>query len=109
MNDNELKHFGEMTTMNEIINHLSKEGYTFDFNLSINSKAKENPLSDCPEQFVIDRHYRFEGESDPDDEAILYAISSIDGIIKGLLVDGYGTSSAIHASGILEKIKTRTV
>jgi hypothetical protein len=33
--------------------------------------------------------YRFEGESDPDDTAIMYAMETADGI-KGTLVDAYG-------------------
>ena len=33
--------------------------------------------------------FRFEGESDPDDNAILYVIETTDGL-KGTLIDAYG-------------------
>lgn len=45
-----------------------------------------------PEAFNIDEVYRFEGDSNPDDSSILYAISSDTGI-KGILVDAYGSYS----------------
>ncbi|KQR70198.1 hypothetical protein [Pedobacter sp. Leaf176] len=60
-----------------------------------------------PEDFLIDKFYRFEGTSDPEDESILYAISSTDGKIKGLLVDGYGTSADYSIEETIKKIKTR--
>ncbi|HLT73236.1 MAG TPA: hypothetical protein VKZ75_11325, partial [Cyclobacteriaceae bacterium] len=42
-----------------------------------------------PEQFNVDEVYRFEHDSNPDDSAVVYAISSYSGI-KGTLVDSYG-------------------
>lgn len=42
-----------------------------------------------PEQFNVDEVYRFEEGSDPDDNAVVYAISSYSGI-KGTLIDSYG-------------------
>ncbi len=45
-----------------------------------------------PSQIRIVHYYRFEGESDPSDSSILYAIEALDGE-KGTLVDGYGTES----------------
>ena len=41
----------------------------------------------------MSRFYRFEGVSNPDEEAIVYAISSAKFDIKGILVNGYGISA----------------
>ncbi|MDP9047373.1 MAG: phosphoribosylpyrophosphate synthetase [Bacteroidota bacterium] len=83
-----------MTTVTEVINHLRKEGYTVDFNLKGNALAcSGTDLQIHPDDFVIDKNYRFEGESDPADEAVVYAISSEKYNLKGVLVNGYGTSS----------------
>ncbi|MBA2612085.1 MAG: hypothetical protein H0U95_08945 [Bacteroidetes bacterium] len=41
------------------------------------------------EEVKVSSFYRFEGESDPGDNAIVYAIETVDGI-KGMLVDSYG-------------------
>jgi quercetin dioxygenase-like cupin family protein len=83
-----------MTTLSEVLNNLKIEGYTVDFNLDDNCLiCHSNSLKIHPDEFVVDKHYRFEGLSDPADEAIVYAISSTKYSIKGALVDGYGISS----------------
>lgn len=83
-----------MTTVSEVLNNLKSKGYTVDFNLDDNCLiCHSNSLKIHPDEFVVDKHYRFEGMSDPGDEAIVYAISSTKHNIKGTLVDGYGLSS----------------
>ena len=83
-----------MTTLSEITNLLKERGYTSDFNLKENClECGGNLLKIFPGEFVVDKHYRFEGPSDPGDEAIVYAISSPKYNLKGVLVDGYGISS----------------
>lgn len=82
-----------MTTLSEVLNKLKNSGYTQDFNLSDNCLiCQGNTLQIRPDEFVVDKHYRFEGQSDPGDEAIVYAISSAKHNIKGVLVNGYGIS-----------------
>jgi hypothetical protein len=94
MDNNTLKHIGEMATLSEVVNALTARGYTIDFNLrNTQSGSGRKRVEEFPQDFFIDKIYRFEGESDPDDEAILYAISSLDGKVRGIFVDGYGTSS----------------
>ena len=81
-------------TLSGAINALRKEGYTEDFNLRpdhLGCAGKTVLLSH--DDFVVDKYYRFEGMTDPADEAILYAISSPDHKLKGLLVNGYGIYS----------------
>ncbi len=91
----------QMTTLSEVLNKLRTEGYTEDFNI--------NPglIKLNPEEFVVDRHFRFEGESNPDDEAVVYAISSLKGDVKGVLVDGYGTSSDDATEDLVKPLKER--
>src|SRR5690606_38577856 len=80
-----------MTTVSEVLNVLKQRGYTVDFNLKDNCLiCNNNSLEIFPDQFVVDKHYRFEGPSDPGDEAIVYAISSETHNLKGTLVNGYG-------------------
>ena len=83
-----------MTTVSQVLNDLKLKGYTVDFNLDGNCLiCHSNSLKIHPEDFVVDKHYRFEGMSDPSDEAIVYAISSSKYNMKGTLVNGYGISS----------------
>ena len=91
----------QMTTLSEILNKLQAEGYTEDFN------TKPDTINADPGNFVIDHHYRFEGESNPDDEAVVYAISSLNNEIKGVLVDGYGTSSDDATEDVVKNLKER--
>ncbi|AVR46923.1 phosphoribosylpyrophosphate synthetase [Christiangramia fulva] len=95
-------------TLSQTINMLRlEEGYEEDFNLldeKLKSKSeKEKFLSD---DFVVDEVYRFEGASNPGDEAILYAISTSSGR-KGILVDGYDYTSGQVSEEILKKLDLR--
>lgn len=83
-----------MNTVSQVINKLKVEGYEVDFNLKKNClECGGNYLKIYPGEFKVDQIYRFEGTSDPGDEAIVYAISSDKHQIKGVLVNGYGIYS----------------
>lgn len=76
------------------INALYAQGYTEDFNLKPDCiDCRDASLRLHPHEFEIDKVFRFYGPSDPDDESILYAISSEKYTLKGILVNGYGISS----------------
>lgn len=94
-------------TLSETINGLKKDGYTLDFNVQqerIVCHQTSNVLS--PEDFEIDKVYRFEGASDPEDESVLYAIYSAKFGMKGVLVNGYGISTDAATDAIIAKLKT---
>ncbi len=78
-----------MTTLTEVVNHLRTLGYVDDLNLETNSLVCLNQRL-LHDEFSIDKVYRFEGDSDPADEATVYAISSSRYGIKGILVNGAG-------------------
>ncbi|MCQ6958340.1 phosphoribosylpyrophosphate synthetase [Mucilaginibacter sp. JC4] len=100
---------GTMTTVSEVISKLQQEGYTTDFNLKNNClECQGNALEIHPEEFVVDKHYRFEGQSDPADQAIVYAISSTKHDIKGILVNGYGTSSEMLTEALVNALDIGT-
>lgn len=83
-----------MTTLSEVTNLLKKRGYTIEFNLKHDHlECLGDHLKILPGEFIVDKHYRFEGVSDPGDEAIVFAISSEKHNLKGVLIDGYGISS----------------
>ncbi len=97
-----------MKTVSEVINDLQKEGYTIDFNLKENCpECHGNYLRLHPEDFIIDKYYRFEGISDPEDEAVVYAISSLKHNLNGVLVNGYGISSDPLTEDMIQAIKQK--
>ncbi len=80
----------DMTTMTSCVNRLQEEGYSENF--VAKEKGLEAPSSKKvyePEEMKIVNYYRFEGESDPADNAIVYALEAEDGT-RGLIVDQYG-------------------
>ncbi|HEY8387726.1 MAG TPA: phosphoribosylpyrophosphate synthetase [Parasegetibacter sp.] len=96
-----------LTTLSEVLNKLRTEGYTLDFNLKENCiHCGEPHMQLDPSEFEIDRYFRFEGESNPDDSAIVYAISSKDGQ-KGVLVDAYGIYSDSLSAEMIEKLRIK--
>ena len=84
------------------IDELRKKGYTEDFNLGDNCLVC-NRILYHPDEFEIKEVFRFEGDSDPADEAIVYGIESKSGV-KGILVNGYGYSSETMGEEIAAKL-----
>lgn len=97
-------------TLSETINGLVQLGYTHDFNIKDECfVCNRTNISLSPEEFQIDHVYRFEGDSDPEYQSILYAISSSKFDLKGTLVNGYGTSSDEAATKMIEKLHTHNM
>jgi hypothetical protein len=94
-------------TVSESVNDLKKRGYTLDFNLEPDHLiCHEAAVSLSPSEFLITEVYRFEGNSDPGDEAVVYAIESKHGQ-KGILVNGFGVSADAVSDEMIEKLKIR--
>lgn len=94
-------------TLSGTMAKLRKEGYTEDFNLGFDCiHCNRKAVKVFPTEFHIDQFYRFEGESDPADSSILYAISSEKHELKGVLVNGYGIYSEEITNEMIQKLKT---
>jgi hypothetical protein len=94
-------------TVIEAVKGLKQRGYSIDFNLEPDRLVcHQTPLSLSPADFEITEFYRFEGNSDPDDEAVVYAIESANGQ-KGLLVTGYGISAEGVGEEMIKKLTSR--
>lgn len=59
-----------------------------------------------PEEVVIREFYRFEGISDPDDMAIVYALESTTGV-RGTLVDAFGVYADPVKTAVLADVPIR--
>jgi len=89
-------------TLSEAVNGLRKRGYVTDFNLSENCLVCHGDKFDINDFEIVELH-RFEGNTDPSDEAIVYAIESVKGI-KGILVSGYGISAEGMSAEMAKKL-----
>lgn len=91
-------------TLVEILEKLRKEGYSEDFNIRFDSLICEKACL-LPQDFEIDQTFRFEGDTDPSDEAILYAISAKNHSLKGVLVNSYGVYADEMTEELINKLK----
>jgi hypothetical protein len=87
-------------TVSKALDQLNEKGFTCDFNLN-SDEIKKNP-----EKFEIVHVYRYEGESDPGDEAVVYGIKSSSGK-KGVYVSGFSADSDAEASQILLELSIK--
>ncbi|GAB3220503.1 hypothetical protein [Spirosoma arcticum] len=92
-------------TVSTAVEALRREGYTVDFRLEENSMVFPTDRFRYDEFDIVDV-YRYEGETDPADEASVYAIQSKSGV-KGILVTGYGASDDTFSSELLAKLRRR--
>ena len=92
-------HYGPVA---EALEAFRTQGFTADFRLAEDGIAWKGGRY-MPEELKIIDVYRYEGDSDPDEEASVYALVSREGI-KGTLVTGYGISSETSYQQLLERI-----
>lgn len=95
-------------TLSEAVNDLVKRGYTTDFNIREDGEClicSNNVTSLSPADFEIDEIYRFEGMTDPGDEMVLFAISSKDDTIKGIVVNAFGAYEDAAAAKMVAHLR----
>lgn len=93
------------STVLDAINDLRQRGFTIDFNLEENCLVCHIDKFN-PEDFEITEIYRYEGDTDPSEEAVVYGIESNSGL-KGVLVTSYGAYSESLSEAMIEKLKIR--
>lgn len=94
-----------MNTLTSCVNKVVKDGYTDAFKVTRNSlysPSKDKNYS--PEQIRIIDFYRFEGQSDPADNAIMYVIETNDGL-KGTVIDAYGAYSDVNVTNFMNEVE----
>lgn len=99
--------YKEMKTVSEIIDMLKEQHYIH--NLSIKGDKIVSDTGDLqfdPADLIIECTYRYEGESDPSDSAIVYAITAKNGM-KGVLVDSYGAYADPELAKVIGDIPLR--
>ncbi|WP_016989542.1 hypothetical protein [Flavobacterium sp. ACAM 123] len=97
---NQMYHYA---TVSKALDELNENGFTYDFNLH------EKDIAKNPKKYEIKHIYRYEGNTDPGDEAVVYGIQSKSGK-KGVFVAGFAANSISDAAQALLNIgiKNRT-
>jgi len=88
-------------TVSKALDQLHEKGFTIDFNLL------ESDIVKNPQNFEIVHIYRYEGDSNPDDEATVYGIKSIKNGKKGVFVAGYSANTDSEAARVLIDISIK--
>ena len=94
-----------MNTMTEVVNKVVKAGYTDSFKVTENGlQSNSRGTFYSPEQITVVNYYRFEGQSDPADNNILYVIETEDNL-KGTLIDAYGAYADEATTKFMETVE----
>jgi len=103
MDTQEMKEYRDPLTKK--LEKLQKEGFTHQFDLK-DGKLQADDQKYSADQLEIVEEYRFEGESNPDDMSILYAVKADDGT-QGTVIDAYGTYADREIGEFLKRVKEK--
>ena len=94
-------------TLADAVEGLTRRGFTESFRIVDNGlRTVRTGEALRTEDLVIREFHRFEGVSDPDDMAIVYAIESTGGV-QGTLVDAFGVYSDPAIGAVLHDVPMR--
>ncbi len=93
-------HMYHYATVSQALDELKEKGFTVDFN------NQEGRIINSPDDFTIVHIYRYEGDSDPGDEATVYGIKSSTGE-KGVFVAGLSAFTDNSAAMVLNELSIK--
>ena len=90
-------------TVVEEIAALRARGYTADFSVTHDGQLRCDPCGHPhrPRQAVIESTARFEGASNPDDEAVVFGLRCDTCGIRGILVAAYGPTATAEEAAVV--------
>ena len=94
----------EKRTLAGVMQDLTVRGFTEQFKaVPEGLRAVRNGHIFAPGEVTIVENYRFEGESDPDDMSIVYAIETRSGL-RGTLIDAFGVYADPRVGAFLRNV-----
>lgn len=95
-----------MKSLAEVLEQFRREGYVEDFNALLRKAVPDDEKQLDPEHFKVDKWYRIDEWSDPEEQIVVYAISSKRfPTLKGTLTNGYGVYSDPDVNAIVENLE----
>ena len=96
-------------TVTDAVKDLKVRGFNIDFNVAFDKLICSNDeIRLNPDEFEIVEVYRFEGESNPSDEDVVYAVESKDEKVKGVLTSAFGPYADSMSNDMLQKLSMHT-
>lgn len=100
-------HIDKMATLSQVMTRLAQKGIHREFRMNeeCEMKLENSEKTYEPSELTIIKTYRFEGPSNPDDNAVLYLVKDTSGNM-GMIIDSYGAESNYpkEFDGYLRKI-----
>lgn len=96
---------GAMETLREALARLERRGFRSAFRaMSDGTLELDGETAIAPEALVVEETVRFEGESDPEDQAVLFALRSRDGRIRGTFIAAYGPQIEPACAAVVHRL-----
>ncbi|HKA13923.1 MAG TPA: hypothetical protein VKH41_02810 [Myxococcota bacterium] len=96
-----------METLLEAIDRLERAGYSAQLRACPGGfREVRSGRIHLPEALIVDEIVRFEGESDPGDEAVVFALRTRDGSLRGTFVSTYGPGSDPQSGELIKRLDT---
>lgn len=92
-------------TVVDALSWLYSQGFDFDFRRNI---GLTNTILSAGNDFVADYIFRFEGQTDPADAHIIYAISSNRHHVKGVVLSAFGVYADLDAFELVGRLLPTT-
>lgn len=99
-----------MPTVAEEIATLRTRGFTADFSVTRDGQLRCNTCGHNhePSDIVIESTARFEGASNPDDEAIVFGLRCDVCSVRGVLVTAYGPTATAEEAAVITALGRQT-
>ena len=83
-----------LKTLSQVMNILRERGITREIRMTDDKQfiLQETDITYQPTDLSIIKSYRFEGDSNPDDNAVLYVLQDKNGL-QSIIIDSYGAES----------------
>ena len=96
-------------TVVEEIAALRARGYTADFGVTPDGELRCHPCGHtfAPSDAVIESTARFEGASDPDDQAVVFGLRCSGCGARGVLVAAYGPTATAEEAAVVTALSSR--
>ena len=94
-------------TVTEALIYLRGEGYTAEFSLADGHLTCGGAVHCSVTEATVDRLFRFEGDSDPGDEMVVFALVDTASGTKGTLASGFGPAADPDLLDHLVGLQTR--
>lgn len=94
-----------METLSEAMSRLDDDGFDCSFRANREGLLEVDDLPpQRPEAMIVEEVVRFEGQSDPGDESVLFALASRDGRVKGTFVSSFGPGMGPATAAVIQRL-----